>query len=475
MSEYDYDLIVIGSGPGGQRAAIQAAKLKKKVALVDKNPRIGGVCLHDGTIPSKSFREAIMHLSGYKMRSQFGESFRVKHNIEMEDLTRWSGSIVTNIEQTLRTHLLRNKVEVICGLASFDDCHHIRITSGNKQEVVTAEFIVVATGTAPRRPKGFEFDDEVILDSNGILHMKTLPRNLAIVGGGVIGCEYASLFSTLGVEVTLIEARSSILGIVDEEIREALSHYLRQERATILLNEKVVKCKKAEDGRAVTYLDSGKSVVADALLVSAGRVGRVSELNLDKAQVIYDSDGIIKVNEVFQTSVPNIYAVGDVAQRRGLASTAVEQGRLAACHAFNLQDPFPDVYTDLPSSYGIYSIPEIAMVGKTEAELTEAKIPYETGVARFWDLEKGKLIGDTNGMLKILINSETLEVLGVHILGEGATEIIHVGQTVMAQKGTLGLLVHMVFNYPSLCQGYKIAALNAYNKVVGKRNIKVQE
>lgn len=467
MSGYEYDLIVIGSGPAGQKAAIQAAKLGKSVALVDSNPLVGGVCLHDGTIPSKSFREAILHLSGARLRSHFGEAFRIKHNIEMADLTRWSDAIVTNIEQTTRAHLQRNKVKIICGIASLSNEHEVLVRQKNMQQSMSAEFIIIATGTKPRRPQGFEFDNDVILDSTGILHLIKLPRTLAVVGAGIIGCEYASMFATVGVEVTLIEARPWILNQVDHDMREALCHYLRQQRATILLNEEVVKCRRSSDGRAVTYLDSGKRIVTDVLLVSAGRIGNISELNLGSAGVEHGADGIIKVNEAGQTSVANIYAVGDVAGPPGLASTAIEQGRCAACHAFGLEDPWPNS----PQPYGIYSIPEIATVGMTEAELTQAKVRYETGIARFCDLEKGKIIGDSEGMLKIIFSPESMEIFGVHIAGEGATEMIHVGQALMGQKGTLNMLVHMVFNYPTLSYAYKVAALDGFNKVVETRDL----
>jgi NAD(P) transhydrogenase len=467
MPKNEFDLAVIGSGPAGQKAAIQASKLGKSVVLIDMNPLVGGNCLHDGTIPSKSFREAIINLSGARLRSYFGEAFRVKHNIEMADLTRWSASIVANIEQTTRSQLIRNKVKIICGVASIKNEHELIVRQKNIQETISADFIVMATGTRPRHPEGFEFDNEVILDSTGILHIKKLPRSLAVVGGGVIGAEYASMFATVGVEVTLIEARPWILNHVDNDMREALSYYLRQQRATILLNEKVVKCRRSPDGRAMMFLDSGKRIVTDVLLVSAGRVGNTAELNLDAVGIECSPECMVKVNQSYQTSVPNIYAVGDLAGRPGLASTAIEQGRAAACHAFGLEDPF----ADLPHPYGIYSIPEIAMVGRSEAELTQAKVRYETGVVRFGDLERGKILGGSDGMLKLIFNPENQEILGVHIVGEGATEIIHIGQAVMAQKGTLGMLVHMVFNYPTLAYAYKVAALDAFNKIVDTKGL----
>jgi NAD(P) transhydrogenase len=464
---FNYDMVVIGSGPAGQKAAIQAAKLGKRAAIIDLNPKIGGVCLHDGTIPSKSFREAILHLSGYRLWTQFGQSYRVKNDIEMEDLTRWSASIVASAEQTLRAQLLRNRIQIICGWASLEDAHTVVVQRGSVRESITTEFIVIATGTSPRRPEGFEFDDSVIVDSNGILGLERLPRSLGIVGGGVIGSEYASMFSALGVEVIIVEARPAILGFIDQDIRECLVHSLRQWGASILTGEKVAQCRRASDGRAVIILESGKRLVTDVLLVSAGRSGNTASLNLAPLGIELTAEGMVGVDNNFQTTVPNIYAVGDVCGRSGLASTAIEHGRRAACHAFAVDDTFPD----LPIPYGIYSIPEISMVGKTETELTRDKIPYEIGTCRFSELEKGRILGNTDGFLKILFNPNSLEILGVHAIGEGATEIIHTGQTAIAVGAKLDLLVHLVFNYPSLSQAYKIAALDGFNKVLSTRGI----
>lgn len=465
--KYQYDLLVIGSGPGGQKAAIQGAKLGKKTAIIDLNPYVGGVCLHDGTIPSKSFREAILHLTGWRLQNHFGRAFRVKNKIGMKDLTNWSSDVISDIEQTLHSQLLRNDVEVICGFGSFIDKHHVKVTHKNKEETLSAEFIVIATGTKARRPEGFDFDDNVIVDSNGILRMERVPKNLVVVGGGVIGCEYGSMFAALGTKVTIVEARSSILGFTDREIGEYLSFQLREQRVCIRTNEKVVRVTRAEDGRAVTYLDSGKRLVSDALLVSAGRVGNTEKLNLNKVGVELNDRGLISVNENFQTTSKNIYAVGDVVGYPALASTSFEQGRRAACHAFKLQEIAPDQ----PQPFGIFTIPEIAMVGKTEQELSEEKVPYEIGIANFKEIERGKIIGENRGILKILFNRKTLKLLGVHIIGENATEMVHIGQAVMGSGGTINHLAHMIFNYPTLSQAYKIAALDGMNKIIAVRDI----
>lgn len=468
MSErFEYDMVVIGSGPGGQKAAIQAAKLGKRSAVIDLPNKMGGVCLHDGTIPSKSFREAILHLSGYRERSHYGQAYRVKHNIEMRDLTSRSSGIIQDIEQTIRSQLIRNNVEVHPGFGSIVDANHVRVTLGNKQHVLSTEYIVIATGTRPWRPSGFEFDNEVILDSDGILSMSRLPRSLSVVGGGVIGCEYGSMFAALGLKVTIVEARPSLLGFVDRELVDSLVYILRDQKAMIITSDKVVRCARSPDGRAVTYLESGKRIVTDVLLVSAGRIGNIENLGLGAVTIASNDRGMIKVDSNYRTNVPNIYAVGDIIGSPALASTSLEQGRRAACHAFGLHDPGMDV----PLPYGIYTIPEISMVGKTETELSAAKVPYETGIARFSEVERGKIIGDKSGLLKILFHRVTLQVLGVHIIGEAAAELIHLGQAVIGFGGTLDYLAHAVFNYPTLSQAYRTAALDGMNKVIATQGL----
>jgi len=464
---HDYDLIVIGSGPAGQKAAIQAAKLNKRVAIVDSNPRVGGVCLHDGTVPSKAFREAIVHLSGYRERSHYGRAYRVKQRVEMQDLTSRCTGIVNDVEQTIRAQFLRNNVDTVQGFASLVDPHHVRVRYGNREQILGTEFIVIATGTHPWHPPGFEFDGETILDSDGVLHMKEIPRSLSVVGGGIIGCEYGSMFAALGIKVTIVEARPNILGVIDEELVDSLVYKLREQKVSIITSDKVVRCGKTSGGRAVTFLESGKRIVSDALLVSAGRSGNIRGLNLEELTIDYNERGIIKVNEHYQTSIPNVYAVGDIIGSPALASTALEQGRRAACHAFKLFDKS----ITLPMPYGIYTIPEIGMVGKTEAELSREKVPYETGISRFSEVEKGKILGDDSGMLKLLFHRDSLKLLGVHVIGEAAAELVHVGQTVMAFDGGIDYLAHAVFNFPTLGQAYRSAALDGLNKVIDARGI----
>lgn len=463
----DFDLVVIGSGPAGQKAAIQAAKLGKKTLVVEARANVGGACLYDGTVPSKSFREAIIHLSGYKQRSHYGEAYRVKYNIEMEDLTERTDGIVGDIEQTMRSQLLRNNVEIAQGYGSFVSDHEIKITNGKRETFVNTDFVVIAVGTHPWKPSDFQFDNEVILDSDGILHMKRLPKTLSIVGGGVIGCEYGSMFAALGIKVTIVEQRESILSFIDKELIDALIYKLREQKVHIITNDKVIGCSKSPDGRAVTYLESGKRVVTDCLLVSAGRVGNIGELNLPAVGIEADKRGLIQANEHYQTQVPHIYAIGDIIGSPALASTALEQGRRAACHAFGLIDR----NFKFPLPYGVYTIPEISMVGKTEAELSKERVPYEVGIARFSEVERGKITGDDSGILKILFHRHTLQLLGVHIIGESASELIHVGQSVMALGGGADYLAQAVFNYPTLSQAYRTAALDGMNKIIATQGL----
>ena len=472
IKRFDYDLVVIGSGPGGQKAAIQAAKLGKRAAVIEVGRDIGGVCLHDGTIPSKSFREAILHLSGYRERSHYGQAYRVKDKISMDDLTSRSNGIVCDIEQTIRSQLIRNNVEIINGFGSFIDSHHIKVTNEGNELIISTQYVVVATGTRPWRPESFEFDDDVILDSDGILHMNKLPKTLTIVGGGVIGSEYGSMFSALGIKLTIVEARPQILGFVDHEITDNLVYNLRAQKALIITNDKVIRCKKSKDGRAITYLESGKRIVSDKLLVSAGRVGNVEGLNLDAVGIEHDERGRITADKThYQTSCSNIYAVGDIIGYPSLASTSLEQGRRAAGHMFGLDD---SSFTN-PLPFGIFTVPEIGMVGQTEQELSEKRVPYEVGICRLSEVEKGKIIGDKTGLLKILFDRTSLKVLGVHIIGHEATELIHIGQLVMSFNGTIDALAHNVFNYPSLSQSYKTAALDGLNKIVATQNLDEDE
>lgn len=460
--ETHYDMLVIGSGPSGQKAAIQAAKLKKRVGIIEMFPEsVGGVCVNTGTIPSKSFREAVLYLSGFRERCIYGSAYRVKSRITMNDLTFRIDSIIRHENNVITDQLSRNRIEIIRGRASFIDPHRLVIEGFGSVSTKTADKIVVAVGTRPHHPEGFEVDGEKILDSDHILTIKDLPRNITIVGGGIIGVEYASMFAVLGVKVTLIEQRRDLLTFVDREIVESLQYHMRNLGITLRLGEEVSRVQRRDDGEVETLLNSGKVIVSEAVLVSAGRQGQTDSLNLELVGIKPDKYGRIKVNQHFQTDVPNIYAVGDVIGFPSLASTGMQQGRVAASHAFGIGD----VDTDIVLPFGIYTIPEISLVGETEDSLTEKQIPYETGIARYKEIARGILIGDEVGMLKILFHRETHQLLGVHIIGEGATEIVHLGQAVLHLGGGLEYLTSCVFNYPTLTEAYKIAALDGLNKI----------
>jgi NAD(P) transhydrogenase len=458
---YDYDMIVIGSGPAGQRAAVQAAKLRKRVAIIDKREVVGGVCVNSGTIPSKSFKEAVLYLTGFRQRHIYGAGYQVKADITMADLTLRCNKIMQLEIEVIKNQLNRNKVDTFYGHAAFVDPHTIEIASSKGTIRKTADKFVIAVGARPYRPPNITFDAQRILDSDDVLGLNKLPREMLVVGGGVIGTEYGSMFAALGVNVTIVDQRKRLLGFVDEEIIENFSFQLRDMDVRLRLGEEVASCAMREDNQVVTTLKSGKIIVSDCVLYSAGRVSATDTLGLDRVDIAVDPRGKLTVNENFQTEQPHIYAAGDVIGFPALASTSARQGRLASCHAFGVVDEIMDV----PLPYGIYAIPEISLVGSNEEELTEKGVPYETGVARYREIARGKLLGDEDGMLKLLFHRESLEILGVHIIGEYATELIHIGQAVIALKGGLRYLRDAVFNYPTLAECYKVAALDGFNKV----------
>jgi NAD(P) transhydrogenase len=455
-----YDLLVIGSGPAGQRAAIQGAKSGKKVALIERREVIGGVCINTGTIPSKTMREAVLHLSGYNYQNIYGVSYRVKEKISMADLAfRVQHVIKTEIDVT-QAQLARNGIEVLTGVASFADPHTLEVASSRGTNTVDGDIIVIGTGTKPALSDKVPFNARTIINSDQILDMPTIPRSLIVVGGGVIGVEYTCMFATLGVRVTLIEKRPRLLEFADSEIVEALSYHLRDHRVTMRLNEGVSSVEESPTG-VVANLESNKKVSGDALLYAVGRQGNVDELNLPAAGLEADSRGRIKVDENYATSQPHIYAVGDVIGFPSLASVSMEQGRIAVAHA--LHKPVRSNPSYFP--FGIYTIPEISFIGKTEEQLTDEDVPYEVGVAYYREIARGQIRGDTTGRLKLIFHRETLELLGVHIIGEGASELLHIGQAVMVLKGKVDYFVNTVFNYPTLAECYKAAAFNGLNKL----------
>ncbi len=456
-----YDLIVIGSGPAGQRAAIQGAKLGKKVALIERREVIGGACINTGTIPSKSMREAVMHLSGYQYQSIYGMNYRVKERITIADLSfRVQHVIKTEIDVT-QAQLSRNEVEMLTGGGSFLDPHRIRVTNSRGQSEYEADFIVIATGTSPAASSTVALNGTTIINSDQVFNMPAIPKTLIVVGGGVIGVEYASMFSALGSRVILIEKQPRILGFADTEIIEALSYHLRDNRMTMRLNEEVASVEEAPDGTVIANLESKKKISGDALLYAVGRQGNVKELNLEAAGLEADSRGRIAVDEQYRTPQPHIYAVGDVIGFPSLASVSMQQGRMAVANAFGISiESDPANYP-----YGIYTIPEISFVGKTEEQLTDEDVPYEVGIAYYREIARGQIRGDTTGRLKIIFHRETKQLLGIHIIGEGASELLHIGQAVMILKGTMDYFIDTVFNYPTLAECYKAAAFNGLNKL----------
>jgi NAD(P) transhydrogenase len=457
-----YDLIVIGSGPAGQRAAIQGAKSGKRVALIERREVLGGVCINTGTIPSKTMREAVLHLSGYNYQNIYGVSYRVKEKITMADLAfRIQHVIKTEIDVT-QAQLARNGIDVITGLASFVDPKTIKVTNSRGGTELAADVIVIATGTKPAFSAKVPINARTIIDSDQILDMPSIPKTLIVVGGGVVGVEYTCMFATLGVRVTLIEKRPRLLEFADAEIVEALSYHLRDHRVTMRLNEEVHSVEEAGGGATVVAnLESNKKVSGDALLYAVGRQGNVAELNLQAAGLEADARGRIKVDGNYQTPQPHIYACGDVIGFPSLASVSMEQGRLAAAHAFNR--PISSNPSYFP--FGIYTIPEISFIGKTEEQLTDEDVPYEVGVAYYREMARGQIRGDTTGRLKLIFHRETRELLGVHIIGEGASELLHIGQAVLILKGKVDYFVDTVFNYPTLAECYKAAAFNGLNKL----------
>ena len=462
MSAVKYDLIVIGSGPSGQRAAVAASKMSKRVAVVEARSVVGGVCVNTGTIPSKTMREAVLHLSGYNYRALYGMNYRVKEKITMADLAfRVQAVIKTEVDVT-EAQLSRNGIDVLHGIAHFVDPHQVLVVGPQSQSSLEAERIILAVGTRPADSPKVPINGRTIVNSDQILDLPELPRSLIVVGGGVIGVEYACMFAVLGVRVTLIEKRDRLLEFADREIIEALSYHLRDSRVTLRLGEEVQSVEQLPDATVVANLESKKRVSGDALLYAVGRQGAVDELNLAAAGLEADNRGRIPVDENYQTKVEHIFAVGDVVGFPSLASVSMEQGRIAAARAFSdrATSSNPSFYP-----YGIYTIPEISFIGKTEEQLTDEDVPYEVGLAYYRETARGQIRGDTTGRLKIIFHRETRKVLGVHIIGEGAAELIHIGQAVMVLGGGIDYFIDTVFNYPTLAECYKAAAFNGLGRL----------
>ena len=462
---YDYDLVSIGSGPAGQRAAVQTAKLGKRAAVVDKSRSVGGICLDTGTIPSKTLREAVVAYTNVAGKGERLPWARVDARPTAQQLLAGIDHVVTREVDIIEHQLRRNDVTVLSGTAHFVDPHTLEIAGEDGVRRVTAENIVIAVGTEPAAPPGTKADGEVILTTNHAVTLAHLPRSMAVVGAGVIGIEYASIFAAAGVSVTLVEKRETALDFLDREIVDELIHQMRSRNVTLRFGETVASLAISGDQprRAVLNLESGKRIVADAVLFSAGRTAATDSLNLAAAGLANDARGRIAVDAQFRTPIPHIFAAGDVIGYPSLAATSSEQGRLAACAAFGvdagpLESHFP---------IGIYAIPEISMVGAPEHELTAKRVPYETGVARYREIARGQILGDHSGMFKMLFHREDRRLLGIHCIGTGATELVHIGQAVLGLGGGLDYFLKTVFNYPTLAECYKVAALDASNKLRG--------
>jgi len=456
-----YDLVVIGSGPAGQKGAIAAVKMNKRVAIVERQQhRLGGVCLHTGTIPSKTMREAILHLTGYRQRDVYRDQYRKKRSITMDDLRRKLSQVTEHELEVVQDQLQRNGVDIYAGQAQFLRPHEIEVVGPEGRSVVEADKVLLACGTKPARPEHIPFDGQTVFDSDELLQLSEIPRSMIVIGGGVIGTEYAIMFATLGVKVTVVDGREQLLDFCDREIVQALLYHARSLGVIFRLGEAVTAVQRSPRGTVAVELESGKRLMADTVLFSVGRQGDTETLNLPAAGLEADSRGRLQCSQDHETDVAHIFAVGDVVGFPALASTSMEQGRRAACYAFG--EPFSPC-NHMP--YGLFTIPEISMVGKNEQQLTAERIPYEVGIARFDEIARGQIAGDKIGMLKLLFHRETRKLLGIHCIGETATEIIHLGQAVMALGGTIEYFRDTVFNYPTMSESYKVAAFDGLNKL----------
>jgi NAD(P) transhydrogenase len=456
----EYEVLVIGSGPAGQKAAIAASKLGRRAAIIERADMLGGVCVKTGTIPSKTMRESVLHLTGMRHREHYGHSYRVKEDITVQDLGSETRQVVAKEMDVVRDQLARNHVALLTGTARFVDPHTVAVTSATGEWRVRFDTAIIAVGTRPARPPSVNFDGRTVVDSDGVLALERIPASLVVVGAGVVGVEYASVFAALGTKVTVVESRANMLDFCDEQVVEALRYHLRDLSVTFRFGETVAAVDTHADG-TLTSLASSKKIASDTVVYSAGRQGATEALDLAAAGLSADDRGRIKVDESFRTEVEHIYAVGDVIGFPALAATSMEQGRRAAYNACGE----PTHRLDELYPIGIYTIPEISFVGRTERELTDDQVPYEVGLARYRELARGQIVGDSYGLLKLLVAPDDRRILGVHVFGTAATEIVHLGQALMALGATVDYLVDAVFNYPTLTEAYKVAALDATNKL----------
>lgn len=462
MNPKEFDMVVIGSGPAGEKAAIQAAKMRKSTAIIERYSVQGGVCIHTGTIPSKTLRETVLYIAGLRQRSVYGLMTGVKPNVTVRELMYRKGQVIQQELDVIAQNMARYRIEVIHGLGSIADANTVLVTDreGNRQTIKT-EVIIIATGTRPYHPDSLDFDSRYIYDGETILDLDKLPESLTIVGGGVIGCEYASIFSHIGVRVTIIDDRERLLSYLDRELADALMYLMRKYGINLILGDGLDRVETGGD-QVTAFTKSGRQVVSSRLLYAAGRLGNTESLGLDALGIVTDDRSLIKVDDMYRTSVPNIFAVGDVIGFPSLASVSADQGRLAAIHAFKEGDT-SCINTLLP--FGIYTIPEVSMVGESEQSLVASGQAYEVGMARYYELARGQIINDHDGMLKMVFDPNSRRILGVHIVGERATELIHIGQAVMTLGGTLDYFIETVFNYPTLTEAYKVAALDGFARL----------
>lgn len=467
-NNYDFDLIVIGSGPAGEKAAIQASKLRKRVAIIERKQTQGGVCLHSGTIPSKTLRETVLFIAGLRQRSVYGFLPPNRSTLTIQELMYRKDQVIRQELDVINDNMARHQIEVIHGSGMITSPHSVLVSDGQaNNRMLSGEVIVIATGTHSFHPEFVPFDSRYIYDAETILDLDVIPRTLTIVGGGVIGCEYASIFSHLGVKVTIVDQRKKLLSFLDGEISEALTYLMRKYGVTLALGE-VPTAVSIEEHQVHTVCKSGRTFVADRLLYAAGRSGNTVDIGLEAVGVETNERGLIKVNAHYQTAVPNVYAVGDVIGFPSLASTSMDQGRLAVLHAFDRKE-ISSLNSLLP--LGIYTIPEVSIIGQTEEELSEAGCDFEVGVARYYELARGQIINDHDGLLKLIFERTTRRLLGVHIIGDGATELVHIGQAVISHGGRLDYFIDTVFNYPTLAEAYKVAALDGLARLSGSEQL----
>ena len=459
---HKYDVIIIGSGPAGKTAAIQAAKLGKSAAIIDGLSQVGGVCVHTGTIPSKTLRETVLNLTGWRERGFYGRSYRAKADIKAADLMQRLNMTLQSEVDILEDHMVRNSVEIYHGHARFrnDKVIEIDTQTGDLLEL-TAARTIIAVGTRTFRPDYVPFNGETVIDSDEVTRMKNLPKSLTVVGAGVVGVEYATIFSTLDINVTLVEPRETMLDFIDKEVLMHFRHDIVDQGLRLQFGQKISKIECRDNGTCVVRLESNRAMASDMVLFAAGRIGATDNLGLENVGIEVDHRGRLKVNEHFQTTVPNIYAAGDVIGFPSLASTSLEQGRAAVLHALGEKvHQLPDFFP-----YGIYAVPEMSSVGMSEEEAIKRKIGYEVGIVPLPETSRGKVMGLQSGLMKLIFSTKSRRLLGVHIVGEGATELIHIGQAVLTLNGTLDYFLENAFNYPTLAEAYKVASLHAHNRM----------